>query len=245
MDSGYYAACAALMSRTRALDTVANNLANTATPGYRTQHNTFRSELASVNTAALSPLNQAMNEYGVHGGTRLDNSQGTLQQTGNDLDLAIQGPGFFVVQTPGGRFFTRSGSFQVSPTGQLITSQGDPVMGENGVIPIVGGPVSISQDGTISVNGAIAGKLKVVEFAPGTSLASEGNGYYSAPARSDADAKNSSVRQGMIENSNVNAVASMIELISVQRTAEMMQRALGLFNSEINKTATRDLPRLG
>lgn len=245
MDSGYYAACTALLSRTQALETIANNLANTSTPGYRAQHNNFSSVLAAVTGAPMSQLNQAVNNYGVLGGTRLDLAQGTLQRTGNDLDLAIEGPGFFVVQTTAGRMFTRNGGLQVTAQGQLITQHGDPVMGENGVIQIVeNGKLSISPDGTISVNGAIAGRLKVVEFAEGTALESAGKGYYTAPAKSDTDARKSVVRQGMIEESNVNAVATMVELISVQRAAEMMQRALSMFNAEINKTATQDLPRV-
>lgn len=244
MDSGYYAACTALLSRTQALETIANNLANTSTPGYRAQHNNFSSVLAAVDGAPMSQLNQAVNNYGVLGGTRLDLAQGALQRTGNDLDLAIEGPGFFVVQTPAGRMFTRNGSFQLSPQGQLMTSNGDPVMGEAGVIQLMNGQVSISPDGTVSVNGAIAARLKVVEFPDTAVLESAGKGYYTAPAKSETDARRSAVRQGMIEESNVNAISSVVELISVQRAAEMMQRALSMFNSEINKTATQDLPRV-
>ena len=144
MDSGFYAACTALMARSQALDLVANNLANTSTPGYRAQHNIFRSLLAGSSSRLSSGLNQAVNDYGVLGGSQLDTTQGNLEHTGNDLDFAIQGPGFFVVQSDKGRFYTRNGNFQVSPQGQLMSSQGDPVMGENGVINIVGGPVTVS-----------------------------------------------------------------------------------------------------
>ena len=245
MDSGYYAACTALMSRTEALETIANNLANTSTAGYRAQHNVFQSVLASANGQPMNAINEAVNNYGVLGGTRVDLAQGSLEHTGNDLDLAIEGPGFFVVQTAAGRVFTRSGNFQVSRRGQLITSQGDPVMGEKGVISLAPGQVSISSDGTISSNGAVAGKVKLVEFPAGTALTSAGDTYYSAPAGSEAVAKNSTMHQGMLESSNVNPVASVVELITVQRSAEMMQRALTMFHSDIDKTATQELPRVG
>src|SRR5208337_1296393 len=146
MDSGYYAACTALMSRMQALDTVADNLANISTSGYRGQHNVFQSVLAGMNAGGSSELNQAVNDYNVLGGTRLDLSQGTLQRTGNDHDLAIEGPGFFVVQTGNGKVFTRNGSFQVSPKNQLVTATGDPVMGENGPLTVLDGTLSVSPD---------------------------------------------------------------------------------------------------
>ncbi len=245
MDSGYYAACTALVSRTQALDTIANNLANASTVGYRAQHNQFSSVLVAASGAPDSDLNQAINNYGILSGTTLDESQGALQKTGNDLDLAIQGSGFFVVQTAGGPMYTRDGSFQVSSKGQLITASGDPVMGDKGTISVPPGTVSISPDGTISSNGAVAGKLKLVSFPAGTALTSAGETYYSAPPNSGTAATDSSVKQGMLESSNVNPVTSMVELITAQRSAEMMQRELSMYSSEMDKTATQDLPKIG
>jgi len=245
MDSGYYAACTALVSRTQALDTIANNLANASTVGYRAQQNEFSSVLAQAGSAPDSDLNNAINNYGILSGTTLDQTQGALQKTGNDLDLAIQGSGFFVVQTANGPMYTRNGSFQVSGKGQLITATGDPVMGDMGAISMLPGSVSISADGTISSNGAVAGKLKLVQFPAGTQLTSVGDTYYSAPPKSESAATDSTVKQGMLESSNVNPVASMVELITAQRSAEMMQRALSLYNSEMDKTATQELPKVG
>jgi flagellar basal-body rod protein FlgF len=244
MDSGFYAACAALMARSQALDVVANNLANTSTPGYRAEHNIFRSFLASASGRLASNLNVAINDFGILSGNRLDFAQGNLEHTGNDLDFAVQGPGFFTIQTTKGQFYTRNGNFQVSPQGQLITSEGDPVIGDSGIIRILGGPVNVSPDGTISVNGALAGQMKLVEFPPGTQLESVGKSYYTAPRNSAVAATDSSVAQGMLESSNVNPISSTVELISVQRYAEMMQRALKMFDSELNRTATEDVPKV-
>jgi flagellar basal-body rod protein FlgF/flagellar basal-body rod protein FlgG len=244
MDSGLYAACTALVSRTEALDTIANNLANASTVGYRTQHNVFSSVLEQAG-APGDDLNQAINNYGLLSGTSLDETQGALQKTGNPLDVAIQGGGFFVVQTAGGgEMYTRNGSLQVSGKGQLVTSAGDPVMGAKGPITMPPGTVSISPDGTISSNGAVAGKLKVVQFPDDVELSSAGENYYTAPANTAKDAINATVQQGMLESSNVNPVSSMVELINAQRSAEMMQRALTMFNSEIDKTASQDLPKI-
>lgn len=243
MDTGYYAACSALVARMQVLDSIANNLANASTVGYRAEHHVFGSVLASHADASDSPLNDAINDFGVVSGTTLDLSQGSLQKTGNELDLGIEGTGYFEVQTANGVMYTRNGSLHVSSTGQLVTASGDQVMGDKGPITLAPGPVSISADGTISVKGAVTGKLKVVEFPKGTQIASMGNTYYSAPANTAQEATNSSVRQGMLENSNVNPITSMVELVTAQRSAEMMQRALAMFNSEMDKTATQDVAK--
>jgi flagellar basal-body rod protein FlgF/flagellar basal-body rod protein FlgG len=244
MDSGYYAACTALAARTQALDTIANNLANASTPGYRAQRSVFSAVLAETGDQVQTPLNRAMNNYGIMSGTTLDRTEGALEKTGNGLDVAIQGTGFFVVKTPTGTMYTRNGGFQVSASGQLVTATGDLVEGEKGPIAMLPGPVSISADGTISSNGAVAGKLKLVDFAPGADLKSVGGTYYSAAEKDATAAVGSTVVQGSLENSNVNPVSSMVALITAQRGAEMMQRALSMFNSEMDKTAAQDLPKV-
>jgi len=245
MDSGYYAACSALVTRMRALDTIANNLANVNTVGFRAEHNEFSSVMASQSADADNPLNQAINDFGVFGGVTVDQTQGSLQKTGNPLDLAIQGGGYFAVQTSNGVMYTRNGSFSVSGKGQLETSNGDLVLGEGGnPITMVPGKIAISANGTISTNGAVTGKLKIVEFPEGTQITSVGNTYYSAPQGKDQEAANSDVRQGMLENSNVNPITGMVELVMAQRSAESMQRALAMFNTEMDKIASQDIAKV-
>jgi flagellar basal-body rod protein FlgF len=243
MGSGYYAAATALVARTQALDAIANNLANVSTIGYRGERTEFRSVLADAD-ANGSDLERAENSYGIMGDVALDLSQGNLQKTGNELDMAIQGPGYFVVQTARGPMYTRNGSFQVSAKRELVTSSGDPVMGEGGPITLQPGSVSVSPDGTISSSGAITGKLHIVEFPPSTKLSSAGNNYYSASANAAQDSPSSDVRQGYLESSNVNPILGMVELVTAQRDAEMMQHALAMFNTEMDKTATQDLPKV-
>lgn len=244
MSSGYFAACAGLSSRTDALDTIANNLANVSTAGFRASHNVFSSVLASAGDENLSALNQDANDYGVLSGIELDNSQGALTPTGNDLDVAMEGPGYFAVQKGKDTVYTRGGNFRVSPQRQLTTATGDPVLGDNGPITIAGEPVQIASDGTITVNGAVSGRLKIVEFPAATKIQSAGGTYYTAPAGTATAAQNSEVRQGMLESSNVNPVTSVVELISAQREVENMRHVLTMFNSEVDKTAAQDLPRI-
>lgn len=245
MGSGYYAATTALVARTQALDAIANNLANVSTAGYRGERTEFRSVLADADGASGSPLEQAENSYGIMGDVALDLSQGNLQKTGNELDMAIQGSGYFVVQTAHGPMYTRNGSFQVSAKRELVTAAGDPIMGEGGPITLQQGAISVAPDGTISSNGAITGRLRIVEFPPSTKISSAGNNYYSAPANAAQDSTTSDVRQGYLESSNVNPILGMVELVSAQRDAEMMQRAMAMFNTEMDKTATQDLPKVG
>ena len=191
-------------------------------------------------------MNQATNNYGVLGGTRIDLTQGQLEKTGNPLDVAIEGQGFFKVETASGTAYTREGSFKVSPKGQLTTASGDALVGEGGTITLVGsGPVTISPDGTVTSAGAVVGRLALVDFAPGTDIKSLGGDYVGAPAKSEVPAKDAQLRQGMIEGSNVNPVSSVVELITAQREAEGMRHALTMFNSEMDKTAAQDLPRVG
>jgi len=244
MNSGYYAACAGLVSRTEALDTIANNLANTSAAGFRAQHNIFSSVLAATNDDEISTLNQDANDFGILSGTRMDRTQGTLTHTGNDLDVAIEGDGYFSVQTASGVKYTRAGNFRIAADGNLTTSAGDDVLGSNGAIRVPAGTVAISTDGTITSNGAAAGRLSLVRFDDDTALQSEGSLYTVAPQGTAKPATDSVVRQGMLEDSNVNPVTSVVELIGAQREMENMRRVLTLFNSELDKTAAQDLPRI-
>ena len=255
MDSGSYAACAGLRAQSEALEVAAHNLANLNTAGFRGQQTDFQSLLAvshpgfrmwSTNSSVLNP---AANNFGVLEGTHLDMTAGNLEATGNPLDVGIEGSGFFAIQTARGTRYTRNGSFQVSSGGVLVTAAGDPVLsdpalGANGVINIPAGAVSIASDGTLSVNGAVAGSIQLVEFAPGTKLTSEGESMISAPEGSAIPSPQSTLRQGTLESSNVNSIGSVVTLIGVQRQAEMLQRAMSLFDTEFNRIATSDLAKV-
>jgi flagellar basal-body rod protein FlgF len=193
---------------------------------------------------SLNPLNVAINNFGVLSGSRVDLRAGSTVPTGNPLDMAIAGSGFFAVQSDQGDFYTRDGSFHVASTGQLVTSQGNAVLGEQGPVIVPTGNVAISSDGTISVDGNVVGKLLISEFPPGTNLTAIGNSTYSAPMGSAVVAADSSVRQGMLENSNVTPTEAVVQLITVQRNAEMLSRALSAFDSELNQIAVQDLPKV-
>jgi len=244
MDSGYYAASAGLAAQTQALELVAHNLANLNTVGYMGQEATFQSLLAGGRTVAANPLNAAFNDFGVLGGGRTDLASGGLSETGNPLDLGIAGEGFFLVQSAQGTVYTRNGGFHTTPAGRLVTAEGDAVLGQQGPVTLPNGAVAVSADGTISVDGNVIDQLQIADFPPQTTLEPLGNALYSAPAGAALPAATSSIRQGMLENSNVSPIHAAVELITLQRNAEMMSRALSIFDSQFNQTAVEQLPKV-
>jgi len=244
VDSGFYAACAGLRAQSQALEVAAHNLANVNTPGFRGEQTTFQSLLATARPVVANALTLATNSYGVLEGTRLDLSAGNLTSTGNPLDVGIEGKGFFVVKTARGTRYTRNGSFQVSSKGELVTAAGDPVLGDTGVIRVPEGAAAISPDGTVSVNGAVAGHIRLVDFPAGTKVESEGGTLLSAPAASERPAPQALLREKTLESSNVNAITSMVTLIGVQRQAEMLGRALSFFDTEFNHIAASELAKV-
>ena len=245
MDSGYYAAMTGLIARTQALDTAAANLANAQTPGYRAEREYFRSVLLGPD-ARDSQLGQTVNQYGLLGGDRLNLGQGALQQTGNPLDLAIEGQGFFAVLTSQGVRYTRDGGFHRSPAGMLVTQAGEPVLSAaNQPIPIPPGEVSVGANGVVSVAGGAVATVGVFTFPPGAELFAEGANRYVAPnGVTAAISTDASVHEGAIESANQDAVQGTLNLIVMERQAEMMQKALTVFHTEFNKFASEDLPRV-
>jgi flagellar basal-body rod protein FlgF/flagellar basal-body rod protein FlgG len=245
MDSGYYAAMTGLVARTQALDTAAANLANAQTPGYRAEREFFRSVLLGPD-AGDSQLGSTVNNYGLLGGDRLNLAQGALQQTGNPLDLAIEGEGFFQVQTPNGLRFTRDGSFRRSQTGQLVTTGGEAVLSSTGqTISVPPGEITVGASGVLSAAGGAVATVGVFTFPAGTQLTAEGANRYVAPQGTVAVlSKNAAVHQGAIESANQDVIQGSLDLIVMQRQAEMMQKALTVFHTEFNKIATEDLPRI-
>ena len=244
MNSGLYAACAGLVARMQALDLAANNLANLNTTGYKAQTSTFGSVLAgTAERMVANPIAQAVNEFGVVRDSRTDLHQGSVEKTGSDLDFALQGPGWFVVQAGGRHLYTRNGNFHVDAGGRLVTAEGNPVLGAQGPVLVPPGKLSVSGDGTISVEGALAGQLRVVDFPSSTALTPVGNAYVSAPAGSEHPGA-AKVVQGALEGSNVNGISAAVGLVSLQRHAELLQQALTAFHANFNRIAAQDLPRI-
>lgn len=252
MDSGLYAAYTGLAARTQALDTAANNVANAGTNGFRAQRDYFRGALVEglgYDSLGQSQVGQSVNSFGILGGNTLDLGQGQLATTGNPLDLAIQGQGFFAIQTAQGIRYTRDGAFQRSSTGVLQTSKGEPVLDiRQKPITIPSGDVRISPDGSVSVSNqdgsALVAQVGVFNFANRYALTAEGVNRFTAEADVKPIVATGSVQQGAVEGANEDAIHGTMQLVLVQRQAEMMQKALSVFNNDFDKTAAEELPRV-
>ena len=252
MDSGLYAAYTGLAARTQALDTAANNLANAGTNGFRAQRDYFRGVLVeglSPDSLAQSQVGETVNNFGILGGNVLDMGQGQLVTTGNPHDLAIQGSGFFAIQTSNGVRYTRDGGFTRSSTGVLQTSSGEAVLDAKlKPITIPSGEIRISPDGSISVSGpdggALAGQVGLFDFESRYSLIAEGVSRFAAGPDAKRKAADGSIQQGALEGANQDAIHGTMQMVLVQRQAEMMQKALSIFNNDFDKTATEELPRV-
>lgn len=242
MDSGFYSACAGLAARIRTLEVAADNLANINTAGFRSQQPSFRSVLMSAADGAAA--SRAVNTFVALHGTQLNLAPGQLQQTGNSFDLALEGSGVFAVQTRDGVKYTRNGHFKLAADRTLVNASGDAVLGEGGPLRLPAGQMSVSADGTVSVDGALLGRLRIMDFAPGANVTPVGNAYLSAPDNSVAVARKAVVRQGALEQSNVDPIVESVGLVALQRHADMLQRALSMFHTEMNRVVAEDIPRV-
>src|SRR5271156_350834 len=206
MDSGTYAAYTGLLSRTQALDTAANNLANAGTSGFRAQRDYFSGVLAGgidQDPETASQVGQSVNGFGVLGGNRLDLGQGELKATGNPLDLGLEGQGFFAIPTANAVPSSRAGPSLRSSTGLLQTAQGEPVLDANQKpITIPTGSIYVSPDGSISVStsggNALVGRVGTFAFTDKSVLTAEGANRLSANGAKPIPST-ASIEQGSVE----------------------------------------------
>jgi flagellar basal-body rod protein FlgF len=240
------------MTLQRQLDVVANNIANVNTSGYKSDQSLFEEYLTSGAHEDNFIGRDRRVSYVQDRATFRDFTQGPSELTKNPLDIAINGNGFLAVQTQGGERYTRDGNLQMNNVGQLVTASGDPVLGASG--PIVFQPtdhdINISPDGTVTVlegtsrADSVRGKLRLVSFADAQSLLKQGGNLFAAGASAPQQDLKSTVQQGFVEKSNVNAVAEMSRMMEVMRTytqiSTLMQQQNDLQKSAIEKLA--DVP---
>ncbi|MPN46706.1 Flagellar basal-body rod protein FlgG [bioreactor metagenome] len=161
-----------------------------------------------------------------------------MRATGNDFDLAIDGKGFFAVETPNGVRYTRNGTFTKNIVGDLINNEGYRVLGQNGPIRINGNKMTVADDGRVFVDGVEAGRLQVVEFANEKQLTKEGSSLYIAAADSQSQQATGRVCQGFTEGSNVNVVAEMVNLINGYRAYETNAKTVQSQDQMLEKAVT-------
>ncbi|MGA7240444.1 MAG: flagellar basal-body rod protein FlgF [Bryobacteraceae bacterium] len=229
-------AASGMRSRMESLDLLANNIANASTGGYKADRE-FYSLYAEEENPATMPVIQK---------PYTDLSQGVLQTTGNQLDLAISGQGFFTVQGPGGSLYTRNGSFRLDSGGKLVSAEGYAVQGTSGALTIPGKlPIEISSDGTVMQDGKVIGQLQIADFTSGMGLVKQGNNYFRAtdPGVTVKPPAGSTVEQGKLEASNSGTAESAVRLVSIMRQFEMLQKAASM-GADMDKQAIEQVAKI-
>jgi flagellar basal body rod protein FlgG len=238
MAGGHYTALSGMRTQLEALDRLASDIANAGTAGYKAER------AATVEAARVQfgrELESAIDV--VAGQARLDMRPGVLTPTGRNLDLAIEGEGFFEIDTAAGMRYTRNGQFVRSPDGMLTTKDGETVLGENGPITIGTGVVEVDADGTVRHDAAVVGKLRVVAFGDDGSLVRESALRVRNTGGEPTPVERPAVLAGSLEQSNVSIVDRLVELTSASRNFEAMQRALSVLVNDVDGRAISELGR--
>lgn len=202
----------------QALDASTHNVANIDTPGYKAVSLSFLPDSEGRWNGRIPTMPRE----------HVDFSQGAVTETGNPLDMAINGDGFFVVSTPEGETYTRDGRFTINADGELASLEGHPVMSERGAVVIDGNDVFVTAEGALLVDGVEAGRLRIVRFDNPSALAPAGSGLFFddsgiAGLQEDGDSK---VAGRSLERSNVSAIREMVRLIDTHRVFESYQKVM-------------------
>lgn len=223
--NGMTRAAHALHYYERRQEVVANNLANVDTDGFKAER-----VFAQMVEGALPVAN-----------SETDLTAGTLKETGGNLDLALGGPGFFVVETADGEQLTRGGSFRLDDQSRVVDANGNPILGDGGEIVLPPGEIAIDDAGVIHVDGKEIDRLRIESVPPGTELTHAGaNLFLPDPGRQEVPDTERVVRQGYVETSNVSSIDSLVDMISIQRAYSAVQRTVTTLDS-IRQTISNDL----
>ena len=245
MNSGIYTAYSGMQAQANALDVLANNLANVNTPGFKEEQTFFTLLQESVHEAEnQNPLNAAINNP-VTVQSTFSNEKGSTVNTYRDLDIAIEGDGFLVIQAPQGIRYTRNGNLHMNSLGILTTSEGFPVLSsENKPINLGPGKVQIGERGDIKLDETDVDRLKLVRFENLSYLEKEGSSLFNSRKGQDIELESDAkVRAGFLEQSNVNPVQAVVRMVSILRNFEAIQKSMNLITNDMNKKAIETLSR--
>lgn len=235
MENPTYIALSRARTISRDMTSVANNIANASTNGFRAERTLFQEHLAKTGPIGQRERISFVDDIGLYRDTR----EGPLEVTNNNLDLAVRGDGYLVVRTPGQDMYTRSGRFQIDAERQLVTADGYPVVGVNDApITLQAGAdvnsVRIQGDGAITTNIGPVGQIQLVQFADEQALRKAGNGMYSTD-QAALPSSRASLLQGSLEGSNVQPVMEMTRMMEMLRDYQSAQR---LVDSEHERQRT-------
>lgn len=247
MTQALFATASGASAYEKRLDILANNLSNINTVGFKQDSLTFNVPAQGREQKAASNLGHSLfSEQSLPSGTITDFSPGQLRHTQNALDLALDGEGFFCIQTPDGRCYTRKGNFTLNQQGVLVTKDGYSVLGKSGEIKITGHDVRIDEGGDIWVDGTAVDTISVVSIPNTHTLRKLGGSLFSPPGSGVDENKSEDVKvkQGFIETSNVNAIKAMTEMIDVLRGYESYQKVMQTLD-DARRKAINEVGKLG
>jgi flagellar basal-body rod protein FlgF len=229
----------------RELDVIANNVANIGTNGFKASQVRFEEYLGSGAKADAFEAPDRKVSFVLDRGSTLDLSAGPLEQTGSPLDVAIRGDGMFVVNTPEGERYTRNGSLEIDPLGQLVTSDGHPLLGQSGPFQFDAGEtqITIAADGTVSSSLGEKGKIRLVATPDPRQLENRGGNLFSSSTPLGAAGPAIRVQSGFVERSNVQPVLAMSRLIEVNRAYSSISSMLQK-NDDLRRSALQQLANL-
>jgi flagellar basal-body rod protein FlgF len=239
MDNSFMVGLSAQQVLRQRMDSTANNLANMTTAGFKVEHVVSRELSEKPANASDLPNDIAFTDAWM---LQRDFAPGPLERTGNPLDFALEGEGFFAVQTAGGEAYTRDGRFGLDDQGRVVTRTGDPVLGDGGPITLNpdGGPISVSREGSISQDGVIVGTLRVSTFDTPGALEKIGANMWRATDEAPR-AIPGTIAAGFVEGSNVNAIQELTDMIEISRAytsvAKMLSQSDELRGASIEKLA--------
>lgn len=242
MDTAQLVCLSQQLAAFQSMDSIANNLANISTPGFKRETPQFQEYIDQIPPAEGETGTQNVS-FVQQTGTLRDLTAGHIDITNAPLDVAINGQGYFVIQTANGLRYTRNGHFTMDGSGRIVTDAGDPVQGDGGDISIsaTDGNAHIAADGEVSGNNGQIGKLSVVDFPNDRALVKQGASLYST-TQASTSASNATLQQGAIESSNVQPVIEISQMIDVSRsyqaTINLMESQSTLTQQAIDKLAT-------
>jgi len=232
-----------MRSRQNTLEAQANNIANASTNGFKAERLIY----SSVESQKKGTGDKQNLVVGVSTSSGTDFTEGSIQQTGRSLDVAIDGDAFIQIQTPRGVRFTRAGNLSINPGGQLATKNGDLVVGETGPITVPqDGELSIGSDGSLASAGAVVDQIKLVRFNnPTTALLKDGNSMFAMTGTEQPQVNTkSTVTQGALENSNINSVTEMVAMINNNREFDSLQKSVTLLMNDMGRKISGEIGKL-
>jgi flagellar basal-body rod protein FlgG len=233
MIRGIYTNSSAMQYLEEKMDVVANNLANSTTSGFK-RNGLFIDQLLGAEQANIrNEIKQPLPEGEIK--TYTEYTQGGIRDTQNKFDFAINGDGFFTIDTPDGLAYTRDGQFIINQEGILTTVNGHPVMGQSGMIQLAGEKFSVTEDGYISINNQIVDKLSINSFDVKDAVQMADNLWRPKSAEVEVYEANPEVKQGFLEISNVSIVKEMVSMIAIQRWYNANEKSIKTNDDALNK----------